>query len=375
MVTRRDQIGKVRGALADLLLIDGDPLADIRILQDKQRILAVMKDGEFYRAPAPRDVRSSLPLRWQAVAARSRSMADSEVLFTNVKITDGRRSAVPGEVLVRGKRISRVARNARSFAAGGTVIDGRRHADAWRSRHTRTSRGTTRRGLPIFRRCRSRNTRDRACREAVSRPGLDFCVGAATAKPRLDVVVRNAINSGLIPGPRYLAASQEITVPGGSATNLAASALPGIQLRSQRQRAGGHATHAGCSEYGVDSIKLNLRRQPGTAREREDNVDDRRGSKGRRRRSDDARQASCGARARADSVKQAVRLGCEVIYHASYTDNEALDLLEANKHKIFVAPGLSVIFKLLQEGTPYGITPAKAREMGYEDELPRQRNR
>ena len=57
------------GALADLLLVDGDPLADIRILQDKKRILAVMKDGEFYRAPVPRDTRSSAPTRWQAVAA------------------------------------------------------------------------------------------------------------------------------------------------------------------------------------------------------------------------------------------------------------------------------------------------------------------
>jgi imidazolonepropionase-like amidohydrolase len=44
--------------------------------------------------------------------------------------------------------------------------------------------------------------------------GWTSCVGAATAKPRLDVVVRNAINEGLIPGPRYLAASQEITVAG-----------------------------------------------------------------------------------------------------------------------------------------------------------------
>ena len=71
----------------------------------------------------------------------------------------------------------------------------------------------------------------------------------------------------------------------------------------------------------------------------------------------------------ADSIKQAVRLGCEVIYHASFTDNEALDLLEANKDKIFVAPGLSVIFKLLYEGAAYGNPPAKAREMGYEEEL------
>jgi imidazolonepropionase-like amidohydrolase len=64
------EIGRVKqGALADMLLVDGDPLADIRILQDKQRILAVMKDGEFHRAPAPRDTRSSARTHWQAAAA------------------------------------------------------------------------------------------------------------------------------------------------------------------------------------------------------------------------------------------------------------------------------------------------------------------
>ncbi len=45
--------------------------------------------------------------------------------------------------------------------------------------------------------------------------GWTSCVGAASAKPRLDVVIRNAITDGTIVGPRYLAASQEITVPGG----------------------------------------------------------------------------------------------------------------------------------------------------------------
>ena len=37
--------------LADLLLIDGDPTADVTILQDKARIPVVMKDGHFHRAP------------------------------------------------------------------------------------------------------------------------------------------------------------------------------------------------------------------------------------------------------------------------------------------------------------------------------------
>ena len=43
-------VGEVKaGCLADLLLIDGDPLADIRILQDRDRMPVVMKDGQFHR--------------------------------------------------------------------------------------------------------------------------------------------------------------------------------------------------------------------------------------------------------------------------------------------------------------------------------------
>jgi imidazolonepropionase-like amidohydrolase len=38
------------GALADLLLVDGDPLADIRLIEDPSRnFLVVMKDGKIYK--------------------------------------------------------------------------------------------------------------------------------------------------------------------------------------------------------------------------------------------------------------------------------------------------------------------------------------
>lgn len=43
--------------------------------------------------------------------------------------------------------------------------------------------------------------------------GYTMCFGAASAKDRLDVVIRNAINEGSIPGPRYLANGKEIAVP------------------------------------------------------------------------------------------------------------------------------------------------------------------
>ena len=47
-----DDLGMVRpGYLADLLLIDGDPLANLRLLEDRTRILAIMKDGVFHKPP------------------------------------------------------------------------------------------------------------------------------------------------------------------------------------------------------------------------------------------------------------------------------------------------------------------------------------
>jgi imidazolonepropionase-like amidohydrolase len=62
MMKLRDQLGKiVEGYLADILLVDGDPLRDITVLQNKARILAVMKDGKFHRTPPGRASTSS---RW-----------------------------------------------------------------------------------------------------------------------------------------------------------------------------------------------------------------------------------------------------------------------------------------------------------------------
>ena len=46
-------VGEIRtGYLADLLLVDGDPLADLTILQDRARLSAIMQGGRFHKAPA-----------------------------------------------------------------------------------------------------------------------------------------------------------------------------------------------------------------------------------------------------------------------------------------------------------------------------------
>jgi imidazolonepropionase-like amidohydrolase len=46
---RGHELGLVKpGYLADLLLVDGDPLGDIRVLQDRKRFAFIMKDGVRY---------------------------------------------------------------------------------------------------------------------------------------------------------------------------------------------------------------------------------------------------------------------------------------------------------------------------------------
>ena len=46
------ELGVIKpGALADLLLVDGDPLADIAILQDRHALRVIMKDGALHKAP------------------------------------------------------------------------------------------------------------------------------------------------------------------------------------------------------------------------------------------------------------------------------------------------------------------------------------
>ena len=46
----QDKIGTLeKGKLADLVVVDGNPLEDIRILRQKEKIMDVMKEGKFYK--------------------------------------------------------------------------------------------------------------------------------------------------------------------------------------------------------------------------------------------------------------------------------------------------------------------------------------
>jgi imidazolonepropionase-like amidohydrolase len=58
------ETGQIRpGYYADLMILDGDPLADIRIFQDQSRILGVMKDGRFAKRDAALSNAAADPMR------------------------------------------------------------------------------------------------------------------------------------------------------------------------------------------------------------------------------------------------------------------------------------------------------------------------
>jgi imidazolonepropionase-like amidohydrolase len=56
-----NDLGMVQeGRLADLLLVDGDPVADLSILLDSRKLLAIMKDGVLFKEPEIRSSRMRL---------------------------------------------------------------------------------------------------------------------------------------------------------------------------------------------------------------------------------------------------------------------------------------------------------------------------
>jgi imidazolonepropionase-like amidohydrolase len=203
--------------------------------------------------------------------------------------------------------------------------------------------------------------------------GYTSVLSAASAKPRLDVVIRNEIAAGRIAGPRYLANGPEITVSGGLGDDNVLH-LPHHETPTFAWVADGpDAIRKVCRlliREGVDLLKLNISG---------DTVP--RHSRSQRAVMTDAEVAAAMEMARAggvrvcaharsaESVKMCVRHGIDIIYHANFADEEALDLLEAARDRCFVNPALGLTWQTCHAASEWGLTPAMARERGLFDEL------
>ena len=304
--------------------------------------------------------------------------ADS-VLFTNVRILDGTGEyPYTGEVLVQGNRIKQITRGNSRFgpgpSGGAQTIDGMGATlmPGMIDAHLHLSWNNAPGIDPIQMMPPEEHilvTAEMA--KLVLDAGFTAGRGAAAAKPRLDVVIRNFINAGRLPGPRYTAAGPEITTVGGLGDS-APSHIPheglnlGIVVSGPEEV---RRTVRMLIKYGVDSIKLNLSGEEITGTRAEDTP------MSEEEVAMAVKEAKCrgkvvAAHARSsESVKQCVRHGIQNIYHASFADEEALDMLEAAKDRHFVAPGLAWLVRTSKHAGDYGIKPGSPTAMLYEREL------
>lgn len=194
--------------------------------------------------------------------------------------------------------------------------------------------------------------------------GFTGAYSAASSKLRLDIVIRNAINAGDIPGPRMRACGPEITVTGGL----------GDERRAHQFRDSFALIADGpvevtkiarlCVREGADSIKLNISgddytRLGAPPRTVMSEAEIRAGVEAAH---DFGRMVNAHCRS-AESVKRAVRCGVDVIYHCEHADEEALDMLESVKDRVTVGPAVGLLHAAIYDAPEDAIHPAIRRAM------------
>ncbi|NQV99975.1 MAG: amidohydrolase family protein [Rhodospirillales bacterium] len=299
----------------------------------------------------------------------------ANTIITNARILDCT-GADPfaGEIEIQGNRIKTVARDGNAItrtdhevvdAGGATLMPGMVEAHAHPSFHNITSFEDIGDTPP-----EEHTLWTAHYAKVLFEQGFTSLFGAASARPRVEVAVRDFINNGIIAGPRMLVASPELTPTGN---------LGDCGRRHQHRSTFGLVCDGydeylkaarECARDGVDTLKINpsgdqlmpLGKATDTVMTEQEvaAVAHVAHSYGRR----------FAAHARsAGSVKLCVKYGVDVIYHATMIDEEAMDLLEAHKDEVFVAPTLGVTYAATYEAAEYGLTPEVVEAAGVKNEL------
>lgn len=269
----------------------------------------------------------------------------SGITFTNIHIFDGSGSPpFPAELRVEGNRITHVSRDDTQSPAqpgdriidgqGGTLMPGLVEAHAHLSWPTSVERFVPGMWLPLEDLVlnTARNAR------ILLDYGFTSAYSAGSLSKLIEVALHKQIETGGMPGPRFIPSSIERSPP--SPDELA----PG-QVEDHGQ--GPDAIRAfikDCAKMGAKSVKFLLSGQdtliPGTSQQLLYTEEEARAA------GEQARESGiwlCAHAQAAEAVKMAIRNGFRVIYHCSYADEEALDMLEANRDKVFMAPAIGIV--------------------------------
>lgn len=298
------------------------------------------------------------------------------ILFTNAMIFDGTgRDVFAGEVLVEGNRIAAVAEGAEQLSReGADVINGNgatlmpglveSHSHlSWPSSVGRIFQGhNIAKVLPPEEHLLVTAHNARVTLEA----GFTSAYSAGSLGTRFEVALKKEIEGGYLPGPRLISSSLE----------QGPSGVPGVPPAEGNKHGRGAAAMrtyvAEMAVLGVDSIKMLLSGDDAFAEGASQHL-----TYTEEEVAAAASEAhkhgiwlSCHAQS-AESIKIALRHGFRILYHCSHADEEALDLLEAQKDKIFIAPAVGLRYARMHEAEAFGITREIAEKMGVFAEVER----
>lgn len=275
-------------------------------------------------------------------------------LFVNARIFDGSGAApYTGEVLVKENRIAAVNRSGTPLArdgvrvvdaAGATLMPGMTEAHAHLSWPSSVERFVPGMSLPPedLLLNTARNAR------VLLDHGFTSAYSAGALGKTIEMSLKAHIDSGSMPGPRLAPSSLEREPPNETAY------LDGGAVAEHGK--GPDAIRAfvkSCADSGAKIVKFLLSGEsalkPGASMEilySEEEI---------RAAGEQARESKVwlsGHAHAAEAIKMGLRHGFRVLYHCTYADAEAIDMLAERRNEVFVGPTLGIVQATLDARPP-----------------------
>jgi imidazolonepropionase-like amidohydrolase len=274
-------------------------------------------------------------------------------VFINARVFDGSGSLpFAGEVRVEGQRITALARDGQQVpredaqvvdCAGGVLMPGMTEAHAHLTWPTSIEKFVPGMALPPeeLALTAARNAR------ILLDHGFTSAYSAGALSKKLEISLREHIESGGLPGPRLIASSVEREPPNDGELDPGKVDEHGVGPDNVR------AFVRGCADIGAKAVKFLISGEsalkPGASHELLYTTEELMAA------GEQARESGVwltGHAHAAEAVKLGVKAGFRVLYHCTYADEEALDLLEAHKDELFVAPSIGIVQATLDATPP-----------------------
>ncbi|MCX4092570.1 metal-dependent hydrolase family protein [Nocardia sp. alder85J] len=194
--------------------------------------------------------------------------------------------------------------------------------------------------------------------------GYTLIIGAGATQPDDDLLVKDAIDRGALPGPRMIPCGPMIAEAGGLGAD---GGMMDVVTTADDLR---EVVRRQC-ERGVRSLKLFISGDGVVPQYPSEDIYMNDEMLTAAVEEADRHGAFVTTHARgAASVAMAARTGVRIVHHACFLDDEALSALEARHGDVWVCPGLHYLYAMVSgHAGPWGISDEKVEASGYHDEF------